>query len=145
MAPSIPREANLTGGNGSGAGLGSGHSLVVSADGDEVVAVNAGSNSISAFAVHGNRLELIGSPVPSGGTRPTSVTINDDLVYVMNAGSNSIAGFHLGGRGSTPIQGSIQPLGSTSRRSPRAVVDRSVSTWIFWATCCSRMLHLRRA
>ena len=41
------------------------------------------------------RLRLIGSPVGSGGARPTSLTVDDDLVYVMNADSNSIAGFRL--------------------------------------------------
>ncbi len=120
-----PSGSYPTGGNGSGAGLGSGHSLVVSADGGEVVAVNAGSNSVSAFEVHGNRLDLIGSPVPSGGTSPTSVTIHDDLVYVMNAGSDSIAGFHLGGRGLTPIQGSIQPLGSGTSTPSQIQFDRT--------------------
>ncbi len=84
-----------TGGTGTGAGLGSGHSLVVSNDGHELVVINAGSNSISAFKVEHDGLRLIGSPVESGGTRPTSVTLHDDLVYVLNAGSNSIAGFRL--------------------------------------------------
>src|SRR4029079_16922283 len=79
-----------TGGMGTGAVLGSGHSLVTSNNGRVLVVVNAGSNSISAFRVEHEGLRMLGSPAPSGGVRPTSVTIHDDLVYVMNAGSNSI-------------------------------------------------------
>jgi len=102
-----------TGGTGTGAGLGSGHSIVVSKDGRALVVVNAGNSTISAFKVNHDGLRLIGSPVASGGTRPTSLTLDDDLLYVMNAGSNSIAGFRLDDkRGLTPITGSIQPLGA---------------------------------
>src|SRR4051794_10145678 len=41
---------------GLGGALGSGHSIVVSRDGETVVAVNAGSDSVSAFEVRGNGL-----------------------------------------------------------------------------------------
>src|SRR5207244_8432657 len=99
-----PAGSFATGGTGTGAGLGSGHSLVVSDDGQELVVVNAGSSTISAFKVEQDGLRLIGGPVASGGTRPTSLTLHDDLVYVMNAGSNSIAGFRLDHkRGLRPI------------------------------------------
>src|SRR5207249_6349193 len=102
-----------TGGTGTGAGLGSGHSLVVSKDGRALVVVNAGSSTVSAFKVNHDGLRLIGSPVASGGAPPTSITIDNDLVYVMNADSNSIAGFGLDDkRGLKPIAGSIQPLGA---------------------------------
>jgi 6-phosphogluconolactonase len=102
-----------TGGEGSGTGLGSGHSIVVSRDGENVVVVNARSNSVSAFEVRSNGLKLIGKPVPSGGMRPTSVTMHDDIVYVMNAGSNSIAGFRLEhDRALKPIPGSVRSLGA---------------------------------
>ena len=66
-----------------------------------VVNVNAGSNSISAFAATSRGLRLIGT-ASSGGTDPNSVTIaGDHLVYVLNAGSKTIAGFRLGDRGCT--------------------------------------------
>jgi len=98
-----------TGGNGGT--LGSGHSIVVSGDGSVVVNVNAGSNSISAFAATPRGLHLIGT-ASSGGTDPNSVTIaRDDLVYVLNAGSKTIAGFRLGG-GLHPIRRSVRPLGA---------------------------------
>jgi 6-phosphogluconolactonase len=115
-----------TGGTGSGAGLGSGHSLVLSENGRELIVVNAGSNSISAFRVEQDGLELLGSPAPSGGTRPTSVTIHDDLVYVMNADSNSIAGFKLDRRrGLEPIPGSIQPLSAGTSMASQIQFDKS--------------------
>ena len=97
---------------GDGGTLGSGHSIVVSRDGNLVVNVNAGSNSISAFAATPRGLRLIGT-ASSGGTDPNSVTIaGDNLVYVLNAGSDTIAGFRLGYGGLRPIPGSVRPLGA---------------------------------
>jgi 6-phosphogluconolactonase len=97
---------------GDGGTLDSGHSIAVSRDGRVVVNVNAGSNSISAFAATPRGLHLIGT-ASSGGTDPDSVTIaGDRLVYALNAGSQTIAGFRLGGRGLRPIPGSVQPLGA---------------------------------
>ena len=97
---------------GKGGALGSGHSIVVSRDGSVVVNVNAGSNSISAFAATAKGLHLIGR-ASSGGTDPNSVTIaGDNLVYVLNAGSETIAGFRLGDGGLNPIAGSVRPLGA---------------------------------
>jgi 6-phosphogluconolactonase len=102
-----------TGGNGTGTGLGSGHALVSTEDGRYVIAVNAGSNSVSVLRNDSHGLELVGSPAPSGGARPTSVTVHDDTVYVLNADSNSIAGFQLDRtNGLLPIKGSIQNLGA---------------------------------
>ena len=124
---------------GDGGTLDSGHSIAVSADGRVVVAVNAGSNSISAFTATPQGLRLIGT-ASSGGTDPDSVTIaGDGLVYVLNAGSKTIAGFWLGERGLRPIPGSTQPLGSGAMMpkqiqfSPGArvlVVDESGSNTI---------------
>jgi 6-phosphogluconolactonase len=97
---------------GTGGTLGSGHSIVVSGDGSVVVNVNAGSNSISAFAATPRGLRRIGT-VGSGGTDPNSVTIaGDQLVYVLNAGSKTIAGFRLGDGGLQQISGSVRPLGA---------------------------------
>ena len=56
-------------------------------------AVNAGSNSVSVFVVHGDRLDLR-QVVASGGSFPVSVTVHGDLVYVLNAlDGGSIQGF----------------------------------------------------
>jgi 6-phosphogluconolactonase (cycloisomerase 2 family) len=97
---------------GDGGTLDSGHSIVASRDGSVVVNVNAGSNTISAFAATPGGLRLIGT-ANSGGSDPNSVTIaGDNLVYVLNAGSDTIAGFRLSDGGLHPINGSVQPLGS---------------------------------
>lgn len=115
-----------TGGTGTGAGLGSGHSLVVSRDGRTLAVVNAGSSSVSAFRVEHDGLHLIGTPVASGGTRPTSLTLHDDLLYVMNAGSSSIAGFRLDRkRGLEPLAGSIQSLGAGTSLPSQIQFDKS--------------------
>jgi 6-phosphogluconolactonase len=124
---------------GDGGTLDSGHSIAVSAGGRVVVAVNAGSDSVSAFAATPQGLRLVGT-ASSGGTDPDSVTIaGDGLVYVLNAGSKTIDGFWLGERGLRPIPGSAQPLGSGAmvpkqiQFSPDArvlVVDESGSNTI---------------
>jgi 6-phosphogluconolactonase (cycloisomerase 2 family) len=104
---------------GRGGTLGSGHSIVVSSDGRTVLAVNAGSNSISEFAAAGGRLRQIAT-VASGGTDPNSVTVHGDLVYVLNAGSGSIAGFRLSPHGLRFIPGSRRQLG-TAAQLPRQI------------------------
>lgn len=56
-------------------------------------AVNAGSDSLSVFAVHGDRLDLR-QVVSSAGTFPVSVSVHRDLVYVLNAlAGGSIQGY----------------------------------------------------
>jgi 6-phosphogluconolactonase (cycloisomerase 2 family) len=106
-----PAGSYSTGGLGTGSGLGSQGALVVSQNGRWLLAVNAGSDDISVFALGpgGPRLTDV---EPSGGDRPISVTLSGHLVYVLNAGgSGNIAGFALSPRGRlTPLPGSIQPL-----------------------------------
>ena len=100
-----------TGGRGSGGGLGSQGALALSEDGGLLFAVDAGSNEISSFAVHGTSLRLVGH-VSSGGTRPISLSVHDDLLYVLNAGGEgNITGFTLGQEGAPmPLPGSTRPL-----------------------------------
>jgi hypothetical protein len=52
-----PASSYPTGGNGSGAGLGSQDAVIVSDDGRLLFAVNAGSNSVSSFRIRGDGLE----------------------------------------------------------------------------------------
>lgn len=100
-----------TGGQGSGGGLGSQGALVLSAGGDLLFAVDAGSNEISSFAVRGTDLELVGH-VSSGGVRPISLTVHGDLLYVINAGGEgNITGFAVGEDGAlAELPGSSRPL-----------------------------------
>lgn len=107
-----PAGSFATAGNGSGGGLGNQGGLIISDDGRWLVAVNAGSNSIAAFRVHGNGSLERTSTVASGGTQPISVTLSGDLVYVLNAGGpGNIVGFRLGADGTlSMISGSARPL-----------------------------------
>jgi 6-phosphogluconolactonase (cycloisomerase 2 family) len=100
-----------TGGFGSGAGLGSQSSVILSKDNQWLYAVNAGSNQISTFAVNANGLALV-DVVESGGVRPVSLTIDKDWLYVLNAGgSGNISGFVIDEEGSlSPLAGSTQPV-----------------------------------
>ena len=109
-----PAGSYPTGGLGTGAGLGSQGSIVLSDDGRTLLAVNAGSDSLSLFSVRGDGLRLE-STVPSGGQRPISVTVDDDLVYVLNAGgAGSISGFTIDRDTLRPLAGSTRPLGGGS-------------------------------
>lgn len=89
-----------TRGHGTGAGLGSQGALTLSANGRWLVAVNAGSNTISDFAVREDGSLRLASRAWSVGTNPISVTIHDRLVYVLDAGGQpNVAGFRIGARG----------------------------------------------
>lgn len=97
-----------TGGLGTGSGLGSQGAVVLSGNHQWLLAVNAGSNDISAISL---KTGTVTSRVASGGTMPISVTINHGLVYVVNAGSNNISGFRLDTQGMLwPISGSTVAL-----------------------------------
>jgi 6-phosphogluconolactonase len=80
-----PAGSYATGGVGL-VGLGGRQGAVeLSDDGDTVYAVNAGSNTVSAFTVTHHGLTLEGA-VPSGGTAPASVDARRGRVYVLNSG-----------------------------------------------------------
>src|SRR5262245_61893514 len=101
-----------TGGLGTGGGLGSQGALAQSDDGRFLFAVNAGSNSISAFRVFFDLVLVLVDVVPSGGTMPTSITTHGDLLYVLNAGApNNVTGFTIGRLGTlSPLEGSTRAL-----------------------------------
>lgn len=117
--------------------------MTVSGNGRFVLAVNAGSNTISSFAVKGDGLELR-DVEPSGGLRPTSVAERNGLVYALNAGvPNAISGFRLDSKGelnaipdstlalaaaqTTPSQIAIAPSGDALVVTERAT--NSIMTW----------------
>ncbi len=82
--------------------LGSQGSLILSPSHSWLFAVNAGSDSISAFKVRYDGLEFIGA-FDSGGQIPVSLTMYHNLLYVLNAGSDSsdpnVTGFRVSHRG----------------------------------------------
>jgi len=90
-----------TGGVGTGGTLdplASQAALVLSDNADRLYVVNAGSSSISTFAVAGSALTLLGT-VPSAGTLPVSLSVSRNRLFVLNAGSNAVAEFALGSDG----------------------------------------------
>lgn len=112
-----PAGAYATGGQGTGAGLGSQGALALTDDGRWLLAVNAGSNELSAFAVRNDALVLT-DIVSSGGQRPISVTVAHNLVYVLNAGgAGNISGFYLS------AAGQLHPLPNSTRALSGANVD----------------------
>ncbi len=104
-----------TGGKGTGQGLGSEGSVVLTNDNKILLAVNAASNTISSFRVLGSNLYLV-STVNSGGVMPISITEHNNLVYVLNdGGPGNISGFRMDFIGRLyPIHHSTRPLSSNN-------------------------------
>ena len=93
-------------------------SLVYDPEHGLLLAVNAGSNTVSAFRVNGDRLRLA-DVLPSGGQFPASVGIHDDLAYVLNSGGAGIVqGYRINDYGLSPIHGSARSLGLTNTNPP---------------------------
>ena len=100
-----------SGGLGSGSGLGSQGAVVLDDHAHLLFAVNAGSDSVSSFAVTKDGLELVDT-APSGGDLPISLTYDHGLLYVLNAGTpNSISGLRVDHDGDlSTLAGSTRPL-----------------------------------
>ena len=104
-----------TGGLGTGAGLGNQGAIAQTDDDRLVLAVNAGSDTVSVLRERQQGLGVT-DIVPSGGDRPISVTVEGRLVYVLNAGDGStrpasISGFRLAPNGHiAPLAGSTRSL-----------------------------------
>ena len=82
-------------------------------------AVNAGSDTISVFAVRGNRLALR-EVLSSGGAFPVSVAVHGDLVYVLNAlNGGSVQGYRVLGSFLVRIPGSHRALGLDPNATPQ--------------------------
>lgn len=85
-------------------------SLIYDSRHRRLIAVNAGSNTVSILGLDANRLGLR-QVLGSGGAFPVSVTVHGDLVYVLNAHeAGSISGFRLAGDQLSPIEGSTRSL-----------------------------------
>jgi 6-phosphogluconolactonase (cycloisomerase 2 family) len=108
-----PGDSVPTDGLGSGGSLGNQGAVVLSDDGNWLLAINAGSNDVSVFRVEDSSLTLT-DLAPSGGTEPISITIYKDLVYVLNDGGTdgdtaNISGFRLN------ADGELTPLADSTR------------------------------
>jgi 6-phosphogluconolactonase (cycloisomerase 2 family) len=115
-----------THGSGTGAKLASQGAVTLTQDGRWLLAVDAGSNQITAFQVNGDGSLAFASIAGSQGTAPISVTAYGNLVYVLNNGTKTtpgnIAGFSLSSSGAlTFIPGSVQPLSGPANTSPEQI------------------------
>ena len=99
-----------TGGLGNGAGLGSQGAVTIADGGRILLAVNAGSGTVTAFWIGEDGTLSVASTASSGGQTPISVTVHDDLVYVLNAGDDTISGLRLHQGRLTAIGGSTRSL-----------------------------------
>jgi 6-phosphogluconolactonase (cycloisomerase 2 family) len=92
--------------------------LVLDRDERTLVAVNAGSDSLTSFRTRGAALRRV-SLVPSGGQFPSSVAVRDGLVYVLNAGGDgTISGFRLDDGRLAPLSNSTRSLGLGNLNPP---------------------------
>jgi 6-phosphogluconolactonase (cycloisomerase 2 family) len=88
---------------------------------NELFAVNAGSDTITAFAVYGDHLRRT-QVIGSGGQFPVSISVHGNLVYVLNAlGGGSIQGYRLFGGYLVAIPGSNRSLGLDPAATPQFV------------------------
>src|SRR2546427_614822 len=113
-----------TGGNGGRAAgavvdpLASQSSLVYDSEHHLLLAPNAGSDTVSVFKVHGDRLRLE-QIVASGGPFPASITVHDNLAFVLDAGlAGYVQGYRIAGGSLHPIAGSQRSLGLANSNPP---------------------------
>ncbi|TLS42697.1 lactonase family protein [Streptomyces montanus] len=83
-----------------------------------LLAVNAGSGTVTSFRVEGQQLKDR-RVVDSGGEFPASVAVHGAIAYVMNAGGEgSIQGFKITSKGLKPLKGSHRSLGLDNEDLP---------------------------
>ena len=84
-------------------------------------AVNAGSDTVTVFVAHGNRL-FRQQVISSGGRFPVSVAVHGNLVYVLNAlNGGSVRGYRVFAGRLFPIPGSKRRLHLDPAASPQFV------------------------
>ncbi|MBA3648004.1 MAG: beta-propeller fold lactonase family protein [Chitinophagales bacterium] len=97
----------VTGGMGSGTGLGTQGAVILDDNHQWLYAVNAGDNTISSLQVHADGSLSSAKTVNSEGFLPVSLTVHGNWLYAVNGGTSTIAGFMIGTDGSlTYIHGS---------------------------------------
>jgi len=98
--------------------LASQESLVFDRGLNMMIAVNAGSNSVTTFRVRGDKL-TDARTVKSGGDFPASIAVSGRTVYVLNAGgTTNVTGFRLTREGLRPLPGSTRTLSVTNDAVP---------------------------
>ncbi len=98
--------------------LASQESLVFDREHHLLLALNAGSNTVSVFSVAGTRLHL-NQIVGSGGPFPASIAVHEDTVYVLDAGlAGYVQGYRIAGGRLHAIAGSRRSLGLANTNPP---------------------------
>ncbi|MFE5140412.1 lactonase family protein [Streptomyces fagopyri] len=93
-------------------------SLVYDDRSGRLLAVNAGSGTVTSFRVRGQKL-TDRQVVRSGGDFPSSIAVSGRLAYVMNAGgAGSVQGFRITAGGLEPLRGSHRSLGLDNKKVP---------------------------
>ncbi|KOU72343.1 hypothetical protein ADK57_09905 [Streptomyces sp. MMG1533] len=93
-------------------------SLVYDDRSGRLLAVNAGSGTLTSFAVHGQKL-TDRQTLSTGGDFPAGISVSGDLAYVMNAGgAGSVQGFKVTSKGLKPLSGSYRALGLKNAKVP---------------------------
>ncbi|MDQ1051002.1 beta-propeller fold lactonase family protein [Streptomyces sp. V4I2] len=83
-----------------------------------LLAVNAGSGTVTSFRVEDQKL-TVRQVVSSGGDFPASIAVSGGLAYVMNAGgAGSVQGFRITAKGLVPLSGSHRSLGLDNAKVP---------------------------
>jgi 6-phosphogluconolactonase (cycloisomerase 2 family) len=101
--------------------LASQDSLTYDANHGLLFAVNAGSDSVSVFSVHGDRLWLR-QTVASYGAFPVSIAVHGNVVYVLNAeNGGSVQGYRIDSKHLDPIDDSNRVLGLDPAATPQFV------------------------
>jgi 6-phosphogluconolactonase (cycloisomerase 2 family) len=96
-------------------------SLTYDAEHQLLLAVNAGSNTLTVFAVRGDRL-AIRQVVRSGGRFPVSVAVHGNVAYVLNARAGaSLQGFRIVRDNLVAISRSHRKLGLDPTATPEFV------------------------
>lgn len=84
-----------------------------------LLAVNAGSGTLTSFRVEGTKLKNR-RIIDTGGEFPSSIAVRGKVAYVMNAGGEgSVQGFRITAKGLVPIRGSFRALGLANDDVPR--------------------------
>ena len=96
-------------------------SLVYDAAVGLLYAVNAGSNTVTVFSVHGDSL-VRRQVISSGGTFPVSIAVRGNLVYVLNArDGGSVQGYVRIGATLAAVPSWNRPLGLDPTLTPEFV------------------------
>jgi 6-phosphogluconolactonase (cycloisomerase 2 family) len=93
-------------------------SLTYDTAGSLLIAVNAGSDTITTFQVSGDR--LANRHILAAGEIPVSVAVHGRLVEVLDAGgTGAVTGFRLGNSHLHPVAGSSRNLGLSRGAAPQ--------------------------